>query len=254
MDFESRAAHLRLREASHARTSFSFKVSSSISEHSERALLGLFPRAAGRTDAASWLVDQLVEAESHRAGHPDATGAFHALALTQGALLKEEYDLSTHGHADGWVVGALLVDPLEFTLFNMRYGFELGDRALAAMVTAMKSSFPTAKIVRIHTDGFVILFAPTSERRVEVEMVEPLRRALTAAVDAVTPVEAQPARRVLYTLGCCELTVRDPPNWQLLGPLVWAECERALTIAKRQPLESVLRRAANLNGRLPEFE
>ena len=55
-------------------------------------------------------------------------------------------------------------------------------------------------------------------------------------------------------MGCLELTVVDPPNWQLLGPLVWAECERALTIAKRQPYENVLRRSVTLNGRLPEFE
>ena len=227
---------------------------STISERSERALLSLFPRAAGKTDAAAWLVDQMVDAELHRSGVPDPTGAFHALALTQGPLLKEEYDLSTHGHADGWVLGALLIDPLEFTLYNMRYGFPAGDAALKAMVSAMRATCPTAKVVRIHTDGFAILFGPTAGARVETRLIASVTQAMTAAVEAVTPVEAEPLRNVLYSTGCFELTVVDPPNWQLLGPLVWAECERALTIVKRQPYEGVLHRRVTLNGRLPEFE
>jgi len=241
-----------LRETASARTCSS--VPSIISERSERALLSLFPRAVGRSDAAAWLVDQLVDAELHRTGVPDATGAFHALALTQGSLLKEEYDLSTHGHSDGWQLGALLVDPIEFTLFNMRYGFPAGDAALKAMVGAMKATCPTAKVVRIHTDGFAILFGPTSERRVEASLIAPVQAAMSAAVEAATPVEPQAKRNVLYTTGCFELTVVDPPNWQLLGPLVWAECERALTIAKRQPYEGVLHRSVTLHGRLPELE
>ena len=86
-----------------------------ISDRAAKALLALFPTAQGRPDGPSWLVDELVEAELHRRGMPDAvTGAFHALALKEGQLLKEEFDLNTHGHADGWVLGAVTVDPLEF--------------------------------------------------------------------------------------------------------------------------------------------
>jgi hypothetical protein len=47
--------------------------------------------------------------------------------------------------------------------------------------------------------------------------------------------------------------VVDPPNWQLLGPLVWAECERALVIARRQPTEDLQQRRVVLDGRLPEM-
>lgn len=229
-------------------------MSHSITERSEKALLALFPTAQGRADGPTWLVDQLVDAELHRRGTPDAvTGAIHALALNQGMLMKEEFDLSTHGHSDGWVIGAVLVDPLEFTLFNMRYGFKAGDAALKAMVEGMKQVCPSAKVVRIHTDGFAILLGPTADARVSAELLPKLREVLPARVAAVTPVDAEPKKDVKFTFGLLELTVVDPPNWQLLGPLVWAECERALMIARRQPTEALQQRRVVLDGRLPDF-
>lgn len=220
-----------------------------ISEKSERALLGLFPRVQGRPDAPTWLVDQVVDAELHRAGHPDVTGALHALALNQGSLMKEEYDLSTHGHADGWVMEAIVVDPRELTVFNMQHGFPAGDAALKAMVAAMKAAVPRAKVVRTHTDGFAILLGPTADTRLSPAFVERLSTALPAAVAAAVPA----AGPMTFTLGQLRLTVVDPPNWQVLGPLVWAECERALIIARRAPSPEVLERRLVLDGRLPEL-
>lgn len=222
-----------------------------ISEKSERALRHLFPRAAGRPDAPTWLVDQLVDAELHRAGHPDPTGAFQALALNQGSLLKEEYDLSTHGHADGWVIEAIVVDPRELTVFNMHHGFPAGDRVLQVMVATMKEVVPRAKVVRTHTDGFAILLGPTADTKLEPRFVEALRTALPRAVEAVTPTKG--AAPMLFTLGQLRLTVVDPPNWQVLGPLVWAECERLHLIARRRPFDGVLERRVVLDGRLPEL-
>ena len=217
--------------------------------------MALFPNVQGRADGPTWLVDQLVDAELHRRGYPDAvTGAIHGLALNQGSVLKEEFDLSTHGHSDGWVIGAVLVDPLEFTLFNMRYGFKAGDAGLRAVVEGMKQVCPSAKVVRIHTDGFAILHGPTAEGRVGPELIARLREVLPAKVAAVTPVDAEPRKDVRFTFGLLELTVVDPPNWQLLGPLVWAECERALMIARYQPTEALQQRRVVLDGRLPEFE
>ncbi len=225
-----------------------------ITERAQKALLALFPTAQGRPDAATWLVDQLVDAELHRRGTPDnVTGAIHALALNQGQLLKEEFDLSTHGHADGWLIGAVLVDPLEFTLFNMRHGFKTGDLALRAMVEGMKQLCPAAKVVRIHTDGFAILLGPTADQKVTEEILPRLRELLPSKVAAVTPKDGDPEKRVMFTFGLLELTVVDPPNWQILGPLVWAECERALMIARRKPTEALQVRRVVLDGRLPEL-
>ncbi len=229
-------------------------MSHTITERAEKALLALFPTAQGRPDGPTWLVDQLVDAELHRRGYPDAvTGAVHALALNQGQLLKEEFDLSTHGHSDGWVIGAVLIDPLEFTLFNMRYGFKAGDAALRAMVEGMKEVCPTAKVVRIHTDGFAVLLGPTADQKISADLLPRLREVLPAKVAAVTPKDAEPEKRVVFTFGLLELTVVDPPNWQILGPLVWAECERALVIARRQPTEALQLRRVTLDGRLPEM-
>lgn len=226
-----------------------------ISDRAAKALLALFPTAQGRPDGPSWLVDELVDAELHRRGMPDrVTGAAHALALKEGQLLKEEFDLSTHGHADGWVIGAVTVDPLEFTLFNMRYGFPAGDAALRAMVEGMKQVCPKAKVTRTHTDGFAILLGPTAEQAVSTELLPRLRDVLPAKVAAVTPDDGAPRHDVRFTFGLLELTVVDPPNWQLLGPLVWAECERLHIIARRIPAEGVLRRTVELHGRLPEYE
>jgi GGDEF domain-containing protein len=214
-----------------------------ISERSVKALLSLFPTARGRPDAPTWLVDQVVDAELHRRGHPDeVSGAFHALALKEGALLKEEYDLSTHGHLDGWVLGALLVDPLEFTVFNMQHGLEAGDAALRAMVEAMKSVCPRAKVVRIHTDGFAVLLGPTADQPLTDALLPAMKDALAAKLPGLR-----------FTLGALELTVVDPPDWRVLGPLAWAECERALVIARRGGVTSIQRRRIVLDGRLPEL-
>ncbi|MDP2273538.1 MAG: GGDEF domain-containing protein [Archangium sp.] len=216
--------------------------------------MALFPTAQGRPDGPTWLVDQLVDAELHRRGSPDSvTGAIHALALNQGQLLKEEFDLSTHGHSDGWVIGAVLIDPLEFTLFNMRYGFKAGDVAMRAMVEGMKEVCPSAKVVRLHTDGFAVLLGPTADQKISADLLPRLREVLPAKVAAVTPKDAEAERRVVFTFGLLELTVVDPPNWQILGPLVWAECERALVIARRQPTEALQLRRVTLDGRLPEM-
>jgi GGDEF domain-containing protein len=229
-------------------------VAHPISERSEKAVRALFAHAAARPDAPTYLVDQLVEAELHRRGQPDASGAFHVLALTQGSLLKEEFDLSTHGHADGWVMGALLVDPLEFMLFNQRYGFKAGDRAISALVSALQRLVPKGKVARLHTDGFALLLGPTAERAVDEALVTEAGTRLSAAIAEVTPPDDEVLpRAVAFTVGALELTVVDPPTWQLLGPLVWAECERALVVARRGGIRTVQRRRIELQGRLPAF-
>lgn len=195
-------------------------------------LRALFPNVPPEQAARA-----LLDAEGHRRGTRDAvSGAFHALALTQGALLKEEYDLSTHGHHAGWVMGAVVADIRELTVVNMKHGFEEGDRVLRQTAEALQAVSPNAKLVRVHSDAFALLLGPMAQ-------------------DPVTPAhlaKARAALKVPCSVGLLKLTVVGPSHWQVLGPLVWAECERALVLARRAPKDEVLNRTVVLDGRLPE--
>ncbi len=185
----------------------------------------------------------MIDAEEHRRGGRDSvSGAFHALGLTQGSLLKEEYDLSTHSHHSGWVIGAAVVDIRELTVVNMNHGFETGDEVLKDTVVALERACPKAKVVRVHSDAFAVLLGPMSEQKIQPSLKQTLRSALRQ--NARLPVE--------YSIGLLELTIVAPSHWQLLGPLVWAECERALVLARRAPSDEVLRRKIVLEGGIPE--
>lgn len=204
-----------------------------------RRVRSMFPNVP---DADTALI-AMIDAEAHRRGERDAiSGALHALGLTQGSLLKEEYDLSTHSHHAGWVMGAAVVDIRELTVVNMNHGFETGDQVLHDTAVALQRVAPNAKVVRVHSDAFAVLLGPMAQQPVTAGLTRELRMALKT--NARLPVE--------YTIGLLELTVVGPSHWQVLGPLVWAECERALVLARRAPYEGVLKRKIVLDGGLPE--
>ena len=157
---------------------------------------------------------------------PDATGALNPLALTQGTLLKEEFDLSTHAHHAGWTLGALIADVKGMIHVNARHGFPAGDAMLRAVVESLRSQFPGAKIVRLQGDNFAVLLVPTSGLTVTEALREPTRSRLSADARAVLPAGAEAPD---FTLALLELTIEQPTHWQVLGPLVWGELERAYT-------------------------
>ena len=192
-----------------------------------RRVRALFPSVP---EPAAGLV-ALIDAEAHRRGERDAvSGAYHALALNQGSLLKEEYDLAAHAHHDGWAIGAAVVDVRELTVVNMNHGFEVGDRVLRHTATALQQTCPRAKVVRVHSDAFAVLLGPTAEETIEPGLTAKLRAALANSA----PLALE------YSIGLLELTIVAPSHWQVLGPLVWAECERALVLARRALPEEAL--------------
>lgn len=187
------------------------------------------------TEAEAREFEALREAERYRRGEPEAkSGAFHVWALTQGALLKHEYDLSTHGHWEGWVIGALVVDLQRLINLNMERGFAAGDEALRQVASALARRWPRGKVVRIHGDAFALLLPPSAE--------VPVTEALLDEARAALPPELQ------YTLSLVELTIVSPSHWQVLGPLVWAECERAHVLAKSGQAQGVQRRRIELDA------
>ncbi len=208
----------------------------------EATLLQLFPMAKGRPDAAWVGVQALLDAERWRRGEADnVSGAAHALALTQGSLLREEYDLSTHGHHAGWVIGAVVVDIRALTMVNMRHGFPTGDAVLRATADSLKGFAPKAKVARIHSDAFAVLFGPIAEQRVTPELVEQMRAKLMKEAPVLSPALA-------FSLAMVELTLVSPSHWQVIGPLVWAECERALVMEQRAGPLGVQKRRIELDG------
>ncbi|XXF80074.1 GGDEF domain-containing protein [Myxococcaceae bacterium GXIMD 01537] len=224
----------------------------SIDDATANALISLHPWTAERSrEPVQLAVQTLVEAERARRGLPDKAGAVQALALTQGSLLKEEYDLSTHAHHDGWKVGAVIADVQQMMRVNMRFGFAAGDTFVQAVVASLAAQYPGAKVVRIHGAAFAALLVPSSQREVREEDGAATRARLAADARAALPEGTAEADVPGFTVSLLELTVDQPSHWQVLGPLVWAELERAHVMERTGRASGLQRRRLNLGGFVP---
>lgn len=217
-----------------------------------KAVLALQPWVQSRPEAERFgaALRALLEAESCRRGGPDpVTGALHLSALTQGALLKPEYDLSVHAHA-GWTVGAVIADVKGMIHVNQEAGFALGDRFLRAVASALAAAFPGAPVVRVHTDCFAALLVPSSGIELAPQHLAVAAEALRRGTDDFRAREGAPRAPVELTLSALRLTVRDPSHWQVLGPLLWAEIERTHVMARRGLGSGIQERTLQLDGRV----
>ncbi|HLL01565.1 MAG TPA: GGDEF domain-containing protein [Myxococcaceae bacterium] len=225
----------------------------SIDDTTATGLIALHPWAVARSPQPVQLaVETLLEAERARRGQPDKLGALQALALTQGHLLKEEFDLSTHAHHDGWSVGAVIADVRGMISVNARFGFGVGDAVLKATVDSLGAQYPGAKVVRIHPDAFAALLTPTSQLTVSPEQKEATRKRLAEDVARVLPAGTAVEDMPGHTVTLLEFTVDQPSHWQVLGPLLWAELERAHVMERlSRTTEPVQRRRIRLDGFVP---
>jgi GGDEF domain-containing protein len=225
----------------------------SLDDATATALIALLPWAVARSPQPVQLaVETLLEAERARRGQPDKLGAIPALALTQGSLLKEEFDLSTHAHHDGWRVGAVIADVQAMITVNARFGFGMGDAVLEATVASLAAQYPGAKVVRIHADAFAALLTPSSQLTVQAGQREATRTRLAGDVAKALPAGASAEDVPRHTVTLLELTVDQPSHWQVLGPLLWAELERAHVMERLGRTEDeVQRRRIRLDGFVP---
>jgi GGDEF domain-containing protein len=225
----------------------------SIDDATANALIALHPWTVNRSPQPVQLaLETLLEAERARQGQPDKLGAIPALALLQGSLLKEEYDLSTHAHHDGWRVGAVIADVRGMINVNARFGFGVGDAVLRATVGSLAAQYPGAKVVRSHLDAFAALLTPSSQREVRPEQREATRTRLAEDVAKVLPAGTAAEEVPGHTVTLLELTVDQPSHWQVLGPLVWAELERAHVMERvGRTSDVVQRRRIRLDGFVP---
>jgi GGDEF domain-containing protein len=207
-------------------------------------------RSRPKEEHVTLALQATLDAEACRRGAPDpVSGALNVLFLTQGALLKPEFDIAIHGHVP-WTVGLLTVDVLGMIHVNQEAGFQKGDAFLRAVAGCLKKTFPRAHVVRIHTDCFCVLFAPSSETDVAEAHRTEARAALAKAVAAFRAGEPRLPSPVGFTLGLARLQVVDPSHWQVLGPLVWGEAERTHVLARAGQADGVLERRVDLGGRV----
>lgn len=201
---------------------------------------------AGRFAAAlEWLVQQ----EEYRRGAPEAfSGALTPAALMQGALLKREFDLSVHAHT-GWEAGAVIVDVRELIEVNKTRGFSGGDRVVLELSGHLRRAFPRQQTVRMHGDCFAVLFLPSSGEELRDAHLDRARAALVEVTSAVQA--AGVTVKLEYTLSALRLRVFDPSHWQVLGPLLVAEIERAHVMARRGLASGIQERELRLDGRVP---
>jgi len=213
-------------------------------------LIALEPWTAERHKApVPVALRHLVDSERARRGYPDEkTGALNTLFLTQGTLLKEEFDLGTHAHHEGWTLGAIVADVRELITFNLHHGFPQGDVLLREVAQAMTTTLPGARIVRVQGDAFAALLVPTSQLQLTEDRLQDLRSALASAARRGTPEGVPPPA---FTVAALSLTIHAPSHWQLLGPLVWAELERAYLLERRGQATGIQQRHIHLDGFFP---
>jgi GGDEF domain-containing protein len=218
----------------------------------EAALLGLNPWVRSRPpeEQIGLALRALLDAEACRRGAPDpVSGALNVLFLTQGAMLKPEYDISVHAHGP-WEVGILTVDVLGMIHVNQAAGFAAGDSFLRAVAHCLAAAFSAAQVVRIHTDCFCVLFPPSADTEVSEEHRQRARTHLASALADFRAGEPHLPQPVDFTLGLARLRVVEPSHWQVLGPLVWAEAERTHVLARAGKGEALLVRTLNLGARV----
>ena len=227
-----------------------------IDEAQATALVTLYPRLVQRSpEPVKLALQRLLDEEHARRGVPDATGALNPLALTQGGLLKEEFDLSTHAHHACWTLGALLVDVKGMIHVNALHGFPVGDALLKAVVASLHAQLPGCRVVRLQGDNFAALLVPTSGLQVTPALRASARERLQTDVRAALPAGATVPD---FTLALLELTIEQPTHWQVLGPLVWGELERAYIVERLSPASEASpepqRRRLQLHGFVPPRE
>lgn len=214
------------------------------------ALLSLHPWAQRHGErAVAVALDALLTAEQGRRGEPDPrTGAAPVAALLQGSLLQAEFDPSLH--LEGWRLGAVVADVREMMRHNARLGFARGDALLAAVAGALRAALPTARVVRLHGDAFAALLPPSSGVALEEAHATQARAALGAAL-APFAREGEVPAPVEVTVALLDLTVTQPAHWQVLGPLVWSELERALLLERLERARGLQTRRLELGGAVP---
>jgi GGDEF domain-containing protein len=208
------------------------------------------------------LLDFLLNMELLRAGLPDrltGAGSVHKLlqavpgappsSLGWGPAWGSEWR-GLSGRFELWMIA---VDVLGLARINDRSGLAAGDEVLRQLAAAMKRATPERgplMAYRIHGDAFATLFASEVDLHAVQQATERLfQEGLERAVN-----ERAKGVSVELTFASLHLVIEQPYAPVLLGPLVCAELERALVVARVSRKSEIQRRHIDLRGYVEDGE
>ena len=128
---------------------------------------------------------------------------------------------------------------------------ELGD-------TAAYSSITVADVGGVRTYMTFTAAAGVGVRASDGKLMFRYPQAANKTANVANPVYSN--NKVFFTSaygtggGLLELTVHQPSHWQVLGPLLWAEVERAYIMERTGRTHGLQRRHLRLDAFLPEPE
>lgn len=206
----------------------------------------------GAVDANA-LVSYILEREmSRRGGRDPATGALTSWCLRAGELLRPRAAWPWRGLAGEWRLGAMVVDVRNLKLINDRFGLPVGHALIAGVARALMSAFPEAQTIRIHGDAFAVLLFPPEDGKVSPSTRSTLRDQLVSTASSCLEGAGEAPTVVDFTMSLLSLVVENPYEWQLLGPLVAAELNRAHDLERTGKAAGVQERRLDLQGHIPE--
>lgn len=186
-----------------------------------------------------------------RKGIPDPqTGTLTRSYLIEGVLLRDTLEQPELGTGGEWSCGVVAVDVRGLKLVNDRLGMEGGERMLKLVADGLYAFCPDRPIIRLHGDAFAALYLPPGGHNISDGSPERLADALGALADERMPGLEEHDLDPAFTVAALDLVIERPFHWRVLGPLVWAEAERAHVAVRAGRASGLQHRRIALDGYL----
>lgn len=206
---------------------------------------------------AARVIDALMDRDLRERGLPDAlTGALPLHALRRGLPAWAKLGLPHDRWGEAWrgldgdfELFVLAVDVLSLVRISDRFGMEESDEVLRMVAAACRDVAPAASTFRVHGDAFAIV----GDAALLPRGAEALRHAFEAR-RRVCVIEALRTTKIELTIAALHLVLRRPYAAGVIGALLEAEIDRALVVARLDPVagKGTQRRTIDLHGYLPK--
>lgn len=182
-----------------------------------------------------------------RRGIPDPqTGALARSHLLDGALLRDALPEDDGDTAREFRVGVVAVDVRALAAINDALGMDAGERMLKTAADGLRAFCTDRPLVRLHGDAFAALYFPAIEAPLREETPLRVERALVDLASERLPELAEAGLSPGFTVAAVDLRIEQPYHWRVLGPLVWAEAERALDRVREGSAQGLQSRVLHL--------